>query len=83
MTQEELKKWEYLIKKHPERAGVAYELYMAHKTKDANVTTYFMWAEKLERQSERRYRKGLEKYCGRELTKMEAKNGNEDNLLFF
>lgn len=82
MTEEELKKWEYLTKKHPERAGVAYELYMAHKTKDANVTTYFMWAEKLERQTEKRYRKGLEKYCRRELTKMEDKDVNKNNMLF-
>lgn len=82
MTEEELKKWKYLTKKHPERAGVAYELYMAHKTKDANVTTYFMWAEKLERQTEKRYRKGLEKYCRRELTKMEDKDVNKNNMLF-
>lgn len=82
MTDEELKKWEFLIKKHPERAGVAYELYLAHKTKDANVTTYFMWAEKLERQTERRYRKGLEKYCARHSLKMECENGNETNKLF-
>lgn len=82
MTQEEQKKWEYLIKKHPERAGLAYELYLQHKTKDANITTYFMWAEKRQRQTESRYRKGLQKYCEREVTKMEVKNGNEDNLLF-
>lgn len=82
MTQEELKKWEFLTKKHPERAGVAYELYLAHKTKDANITTYFMWAEKLERQTERRYRKGLEKYCARHSLKMECENGNENNKLF-
>lgn len=76
MTEDELKRWNYLVKKHPERAGVAYELYMAHKEKNANVTTYFMWAEKLERQKEKRYRKGLEKYCAREITKMELNNGN-------
>lgn len=74
MTEKELAKWAFLIRKHPDRAGVAYELYMAHKTKDANPTTYFMWAEKLEYQTEKRYRKGLEKYCERQRAKMEVKD---------
>lgn len=82
MTQEELKKWAYLIKKHPERAGIAYELYLRHKTKDANITTYFMWAEKRQNQQELRYRQGLQKYRENEIKKMEEKNGNEDNMLF-
>lgn len=76
MNAEELKKWEILIKKYPERAGVAYELYHRHKTKNANPTTYFMWAGKLERQEERRYNNGLQKYCMRQITKMEFENGN-------
>lgn len=75
MTAEELKKWEYLIRKYPERAGVAYELYVNHKTKDANPTTYFMWAGKLEMQEERRYRKGMKKYVERQIMKMEFDNG--------
>jgi hypothetical protein len=54
MTKEEEKKWAYLTKKYPERAGLAYELYARHKTKDANPTTYFMWAGRLERRNEKR-----------------------------
>lgn len=75
MNVEEQKKWEILIRKYPERAGVAYELYYRHKTKNANPTTYFMWAGKLERQEERRYRDGLKKYCLRQMTKMEYEDG--------
>lgn len=74
MTEEEKAKWAFLIRKHPERAGVAYELYVRHKTKDANPTTYFMWAEKLERRNEKRYRDGLKKYCARQIIKMEVKD---------
>jgi hypothetical protein len=75
MTKEEIEKWNFLIKKYPDRAGVAFELYHRHKKKNANITTYFMWAGKLERQEERRYRKGLQKYCERQITKMECENG--------
>jgi hypothetical protein len=75
MTLEEEKKWVFLTKKYPERAGLAYELYLRHKTKNANITTYFMWAGKLERQTEKRYREGLKKYCDKEKQKMELKNG--------
>lgn len=67
-------KWEKMIRKKPELAGLAYELYLRHKTKDANVATYFMWAGKLERQTEKRYRNGMKKYCERERRKMEIKN---------
>lgn len=74
MKQEDMEKWQYLIQKYPDRAGLAYELYHRHKTKDANITTYFMWAGKLERQTEARYRNGLKKYCVRERVKMEIKN---------
>ena len=75
MTKDEEQKWKYLIKKYPERAGVAYELYLRHTKKNANITTYFMWAGKLERQEERRYNKGLQKYMLRQITKMECKDG--------
>lgn len=75
MTEEELAKWAFLTKKYPERAGVAYELYLRHKEKNANVTTYFMWAGKLERRNEKRYRDGLKKYCARERINLENKNG--------
>lgn len=83
MTKEEQKKWEPLIKRWPELAGVAYEIYMRHEKKDANLTTYFIWAAKRQRQEETRYRKGLEKFSVREVTKMEYENGNKDNMLFF
>ena len=78
MTEKELEKWQYLTTKYPERAGLAYELYERHKTKNANLTTYFMWAGKLERQTETRYRKGLKKYCERQKTKMELKQWLEN-----
>lgn len=78
MTEKELAKWKYLTKKYPERAGLAYELYSRHKTKDANITTYFMWAGKLERQTEQRYHKGLQKFCDNEKTKMELKRWLEN-----
>lgn len=73
MNPEDQRKWAHLIKKYPERAGVAYELYLRHEKKNANITTYFMWAGKLERQTEKRYRDGLKKYCEKQRTKMELK----------
>ncbi len=82
MTKEELKKWEFLVRKYPDLAGPAYEIYVRHKTKDANLVTYFMWAAKTERRKEKRYRNGLEKYCGCKITTMEYENGNENNKLF-
>lgn len=75
MNPEDQRKWAHLVKKYPERAGVAYELYLRHEKKNANITTYFMWAGKLERQTEKRYRDGLKKYCEKQRTKMELKNG--------
>lgn len=78
MTLEEEKKWEFLTKKYPERAGLAYEIYLRHKTKNANVTTYFMWAGKLDRRNEKRYQEGLKKYRNREKTKMELKKWLEN-----
>ena len=73
MNPEDQRKWAHLVKKYPERAGVAYELYLRHEKKNANITTYFMWAGKLERQTEKRYRDGLKKYCDKQRTKMELK----------
>ena len=73
MKEEDKAKWEHLVKKYPERAGVAYELYLRHEKKNANITNYFMWAGKLERQTEKRYRDGLKKYCDKQKTKMELK----------
>lgn len=73
MKEEDKAKWEHLVKKYPERAGLAYELYLRHEKKNANITTYFMWAGKLERQTEKRYRTGLKKYCEKQKTKMELK----------
>lgn len=74
MTKEDQVKWEYLIKKYPEQAGVAYELFLRHKRKNANPTTYFMWAAKLERQTERRYQTNLEKWKSRQKIIMENSN---------
>ena len=83
MTEEEIEKWKPYIKRYPELTAVAYELYMRHKTKDAKPSTYFAYAAKLERRDEALYRKGMAKFCSIELMKMEKKNGNENNLLFF
>lgn len=82
MTEEEQKKWEPLIKRWPELAGVAYEIYLRHEKKDANLTTYFKWAAKRQKQEEVRYRMGLQKFCVREITTMEYEDGNETNKLF-
>lgn len=74
MREKDVEKWKHLIQKYPDRAGLAYELYLRHATKDANITTYFMWAGKLARQTEQRYRDGLKKFCEKQKTKMELKN---------
>ncbi|MBO7733671.1 MAG: hypothetical protein J6S67_13995 [Methanobrevibacter sp.] len=76
MNLKEQEKWERLIKKYPELAGTAYELYVRHEQKNANVSTYFMWAGKLERQTEKRYRNGLKKYCEKQKIKMELKKND-------
>lgn len=76
MNPEDQRKWERLIKKYPELAGTAYELYVRHEQKNANVSTYFMWAGKLERQTEKRYRNGLKKYCEKQKIKMELKKND-------
>lgn len=54
--------WKILIKKYPERAGIAYELYLADKNKTANPTTYFKFAGLRLKQEEVRYQKGLQNY---------------------
>ena len=74
MTDEQLIKWSYLMRKYPERAGTAYELYLRHDKKNANLTTYFMWAGKLDYRNEKLYRNGLKKYCDKEKLKMELRN---------
>lgn len=73
MNTEEESKWARLVKRYPERAGVAYEIYLRHEKKNANLMTYFMWAAKRERQTEKRYREGLKKYCEKQKVKMEIK----------
>ena len=82
MTEFDFAKWQYLTKKYPERAGLAYELYVKDKKKSANLTTYFMWAGKVERRNEKRYRSGLQKYCNREKVKMEIKNDKKTDSIF-
>lgn len=56
------KKWAYLTKKYPERAGVAYEMYLRDPKKTANPTTYFMWAGKRIYAEEKAYQDNLTKY---------------------
>lgn len=56
-------RWKFLINKYPERAGVAYELYVRDKNKGkTNPTTYFNFAGKKIYESEVRYRRNLRKY---------------------
>lgn len=78
MTKEELAEWQTLVERYPELAGKAWELYDRHAEKNACVATYFMWAGKCERRDEKRYRKGLKKYCDREQIKMELKKWLEN-----
>lgn len=66
-------KWAYLTKKYPERAGRAYELYVADPKKTANPVTYFKFAGLLEKQDEVRYQKGLSKYQKKTKAIMELK----------
>lgn len=60
-------KWAYLTKKYPERAGVAYDMYLRDKKKTANITTYFMWAGKRIQAEEMAYKKNLQKYLTKQL----------------
>ena len=62
------KKWEFLIKKYPERAGIAWELYQRDKKKEANPTTYFNFAKKRINEIESRYQSGLRKWIGKKPT---------------
>lgn len=56
-------RWAVLIKKYPERAGVAYELYLRDKNKGkTNPTTYFNFAGKRIIEQEARYQKNLRKW---------------------
>lgn len=72
-------KWRYLIKKYPEIAGRAWELYMRDKKKEANPTTYFNFANKLTYRDEANYQKGLDKYKRRKKYEMELEN-EKDNM---
>lgn len=58
-------RWAYLIKKYPDRAGKAFELYLADPKKTANPTTYFNFAGKKLYESETRYQRNLAKYIQR------------------
>lgn len=66
-------KWTYLTKKYPERAGRAYELYVADPKKTANPVTYFKFAGMLDKRDEVRYQTGLAKYQLKAKAIMEAK----------
>lgn len=63
--------WARLTKIYPERAGVAYELYLRDPKKTANPMTYFTWAGKRLYAREMRYQQGLQKYRARQKITME------------
>lgn len=63
--------WARLTKIYPERAGVAYELYLRDPKKTANPMTYFTWARKRLYAREMRYQQGLQKYRARQKITME------------
>ena len=63
--------WLKLMKIYPERAGVAYELYLRDPKKTANPMTYFTWARKRLYAREMRYQQGLQKYRARQKITME------------
>lgn len=63
-------KWTYLTKKYPERAGRAYELYVADPKKTANPVTYFKFAGLLDSRDEARYRVRISKYKARMESKL-------------
>jgi len=63
--------WAKLTKIYPERAGVAYELYLRDPKKTANPMTYFTWARKRLYAREMRYQQGLQKYRARQKITME------------
>lgn len=56
-------RWAFLIKKYPERAGEAYELYLRDPKKGrTNPTTYFKFAGQRQYESETRYQRNLHKW---------------------
>lgn len=63
--------WAKLTKIYPERAGVAYEIYLRDPKKTANPMTYFTWAGKRLYAREMRYQQGLQKYKARQKITME------------
>jgi hypothetical protein len=63
--------WAKLTKIYPERAGVAYEIYLRDPKKMANPMTYFTWAGKRLYTREMRYQQGLQKYKARQKITME------------
>ena len=63
--------WLKLMKIYPERAGVAYEMYMRDPKKTANPMTYFTWAGKRMYEQEKRYQQGLRKYQTKQKITME------------
>ena len=63
--------WLKLIKIYPERAGLAYEIYLRDPKKTANPMTYFTWAAKRMYEQEKRYQQGLQKYKARQKITME------------
>ena len=65
-------KWAILVRKYPERAGRAYELYMRDPNKGkTNPTTYFNYAMKLIWRDETNYQRNLQKYINKQSTQME------------
>lgn len=71
MKQFDTATWARLTKIYPERAGVAYELYLRDPKKTANPMTYFTWAGKRLYAREMRYQQGLQKYKARQKITME------------
>lgn len=63
--------WAKLTKIYPERAGVAYEIYLRDPKKTANPMTYFTFAAKRLNEKEKYYRQGLQKYRARQKITME------------
>lgn len=63
--------WAKLTKIYPERAGVAYEIYLRDPKKTADPMTYFTWAGKRLYTREMRYQQGLQKYKARQKITME------------
>lgn len=56
-------RWKFLIKKYPDRAGMAYEMYLRDPKKgETNPTTYFNYARLRLKANEARYQANLRKY---------------------